>query len=189
MLTELRSATREHHLRVERAVDLPARLRSLVDYRELLERFYGYYSPLEQRLMVIAGAETLPIDLQPRLKTALLRQDLLVLGLSTEQIRTLPVCSDLPQVADAAGVMGCLYVLEGATLGGQIIRKAVRRQLGLGRDEGCRFFDGYGAATGARWSAFCTGLVGYGDRHPGAEHQVIAAAAETFARLESWIEG
>jgi len=189
MLTALRSATREHHLRVERAVDLPARLRSLTNYRELLERFLGYYGPLEQRLLAVASTQTLPIELQPRLKTALLQQDLLVLGRTAEQIGALPVCRDLPQVADVAGAMGCLYVLEGSTLGGQFIRKAVDRQLGLGPDNGCKFFAGYGADTGAQWSAFCSSLADYGDRHPGAEGQVIAAAAETFARLESWIEG
>ncbi len=185
----LRSETKHHHQRVERAVDLPARLRSLDCYRDLLERFYGYYSPLEQRLMAVASSGTLPLDLQPRLKAALLRQDLLALGRTAEEIIELPVCQELPQVADAADALGCLYVLEGATLGGQIISREVRRVLGLGLSSGCAFFYSYGTSTGKYWSDFCSALADYGDRHPGAESQVIAAATETFARLERWIEG
>ncbi len=188
ILTALRSATREQHLRVEQAVDLPARLRSLHRYRDLLERFYGYYCPLEQHLEVVARAGLLPLDLQPRLKVALLRQDLGALGHAAEQIAALPLCSELPRIAAAAEALGCLYVLEGSTLGGQLIRQAVSARLGLTADTGCAFFNSYGASTREKWSDFCSTLADYGDRHPGAESQVIAAATETFARLGSWIE-
>ncbi len=189
ILSALRTATREQHLRVERAVNLPARLRSRASFGSLLERFYGYYSPLEERLTALARAGQVPFDLQPRLKTTLLRQDLLALGRTPEQIATLPLCTELPSLRETADAMGCLYVLEGATLGGQIIRQAVSRQLGIEPDSGCAFFHSYGSRTHSQWSNFCSILADYGDRHPGAESQVITAATETFARLGSWIEG
>lgn len=189
ILTALRTATREQHLCVERAVDLPSRLRSRQRYCELLERFYGYYGPLESQLKTLADAGLVPLDLQPRLKIALLHQDLLALGHTAERIAALPVCRSVPQLRDTADALGCLYVLEGSTLGGQIIRQAVERQLGLEPETGCAFFNSYGDSTRAKWSDFCSILADYGDRHPGAESQVIATATETFARLGSWIVG
>jgi len=51
-------------------------------------------------------------------------------------------------------IVGMMYPLEGSTLGGQVISKHLRRNLGLTPDHGARFFHGYGDDTESFWSAF-----------------------------------
>lgn len=188
LLAELRRQTRALHARAEQAVNLPLRLKSLAAYQHLLGRFYGFYVPLEAQLELITAAGALGLDWQPRRKAPLLLRDLMALGATPEAIQRLPQCTRLPSVDDAVAALGCLYVLEGATLGGQVIRRQVQQQLGLDAERGCAFFTGYAADTGARWSEFCTVLADFHQRWPAADQQVIAAAAETFITLVCWIE-
>jgi heme oxygenase len=62
-------------------------------------------------------------------------------------------------VIDGIGhLAGVLYVIEGSTLGGQIIVRHLERNLGLTRESGARFFHGYGADTEAHWQEFCVWL-------------------------------
>lgn len=188
LLAELRRQTRALHARAEQAVNLPLRLQSLDTYQHLLGRFYGFYAPLEAQLELITAAGALGLDWQPRRKAPLLVQDLQALGTTPEAIERLPWCAQLPIIDDAVAALGCLYVLEGATLGGQVIRRQVQQQLGLDAENGCAFFAGYAADTGAKWSEFCTILADFHLRWPATDQQVIAAAAETFATLVCWIE-
>jgi heme oxygenase len=155
----LKAATAEHHARLERRVDIAARLRSRGAYRELLQRFYGFYLPLEERLAPFHAF--LP-------KTPLLARDIEALG---GDVRTLPLAVKLPPTGSAAQALGVLYVLEGATLGGAVIARMAR-----GLDVSREFFGAYDAA---RWRTF-KALV---DDH-GAD---TAAAVATFETLEDWI--
>jgi heme oxygenase len=87
-----------------------------------------------------------------------------------------------------ADALGCLYVLEGATLGGQLIGRQVQRQLGLRSEHGCAFFAGYGAdQTGPMWKAFSEAVDAYGSAQPAAQGAIVAAACDTFLRFEHWI--
>jgi heme oxygenase len=125
ILALLKDQTRHLHDRVERTVDLPARLHSAELYTSLLSRFYGFYAPLEDRLAVVDGLAAAGLVFRERLKAPLLRDDLTALGLGEADVRSLPRCPDVPAAADTGAALGCLYVLEGATLGGQVVRRAV----------------------------------------------------------------
>lgn len=193
ILTALRERTRSLHDRIERTVDLPTRLATLDRYRGLLARFYGYYAPLEQRLAQelprLGGDGALEVDLAPRLKAPLLQKDLRSLGFEADAVARLPRCENLPEVAGVAGVLGCLYVLEGATLGGQIIRREVQRLYGLGTGSGCAFFTGSGVHVGERWMEFCGLLASYAGRNPHAEEAIVSSARETFTTFDRWVAG
>ena len=83
--------------------------------------------------------------------------------------------------------MGCLYVMEGSTLGGKFIARQVQEKLGLSPEAGTAFFSGYGNETGARWKTFREAL----SRHSaetGDEALIIEAAEDTFLRLEEWFD-
>lgn len=60
----------------------------------------------------------------------------------------------IPEVDTVAKLIGEIYVLEGSTLGGQVISRIVGNQLGLTAHNGARFFHGHGAQTPVRWAAF-----------------------------------
>ena len=119
-------------------------------------------------------------------KTLWLLQDLHALGIADAYLAALPICTDLPTIDTLAQALGCMYVLEGATLGGQIITRHVQRVLHLEERRGCRFFHGYGSDTGTLWKAFGELLV----THIASEEMedaVISAACEIFSLFQQWV--
>jgi len=154
------------------------RISTTVGYTELLLIFYGYYAPVEQQVQAY-----LPPQLQQAVelkKTSWLQKDLAALGHEGEK----PIAATLPTVNSAAEAFGCLYVLEGSTLGGRIILKMLKKQIPSLQDGQLTFFNGYGAATGTQWQQFKSIL----DTYQAESQQVIAAANETFLRFQHWIK-
>ncbi len=184
-MQQLKEQTRELHAAAEAAVDLTSRLASPADYREFLSLMYGFYAPLERRLAEVVPTDLLLFDLEHHWKTPLLIEDLKSLG--TNQPEQLPQCDVLPVIDSEPASVGALYVLEGATLGGQIIRREVERRFGFTPDHGCRFFSGYGEQTRENWQAFCNAVEAFVGEHSEAASEIIASAGETFARFEEWI--
>jgi heme oxygenase len=187
ILELLKERTRDLHTQVERTVDLPTRLQSRLLYASLLSRFYGFYGPLEDRLAAVEGLAAAALEFEGRRKAPLLRDDLTALGLGEADIRSLPRCERLPSVTDTGDALGCLYVLEGATLGGQVVRRLVEQRLGLAAGRGCSFFDSYGERVGVMWREFRRFVEGYVMATPGAGDRVIAAAVGTFSSLDRWV--
>jgi heme oxygenase len=184
LLPALRQATQKLHSRLEHRMNLFGREHSRPDYERLLRAFWGFYQPLEARLGAVQGLRERVPDLDLRLaKTAWLETDLLALGLATTDLESLPRCSALPDLPDEPSALGCLYVIEGSTLGGQIIGPHFRRTLGMEPSEGGRFFAGYGPETATLWRAFgefCAGFT--------VGPEAIRAACGTFETLEAWLE-
>jgi heme oxygenase len=183
ILTRLKHETAAAHRAIEHTVDLPSRLRSAGEYRRLLERFWGFYAPIEAQLAARPEWAQYDLDIHRRLKASALVCDLRALGLSASAIDRLPRCPSLPPLGSFAHALGCLYVLEGATLGGQIIAREARRTLGLTPDHGCAFFSSYGEHVGAMWGEFRVLLV----EMAAHETTILHSAHETFAAFERWL--
>ena len=193
VLTRLRLETRGEHDAVERVLDLMGTELTREDYCRRLERFYGFYGPLEDALQIRCalsddhggGATSQLATLLPRLKkTAYLQRDLHYLGVETADLL---LCSNLPPLETEAEVLGCLYVIEGATLGGQMITRHVRGTLCITPTTGGSFFEGYAGDTGGMWQAMRQLLVsGAIDRQ--TESAMVANAIITFARLRGWCD-
>ena len=183
-LTRLRAETRPRHDAIEAALELTSSALTLGTYRQTLTRFYGFYGPLEAGLWAVGGWVERGLDLTERRKTPLLEADLRALGVANPQ--DLPVCTDLPPHDTVAATFGCLYVLEGATLGGQVISPVLRKRLGVTPDTGGRFFDGYGDRTGPMWQAFRAALVAFAVTS-GDQDEIVSAAKDTFSKLHRWM--
>ena len=82
---------------------------------------------------------------------------------------------------------GCLYVIEGATLGGQIIIKNLNFNLGLTAAAGASFCDGYGAQTGSRWKALCAAVPDEGFDSQGGAEAMLRSANRTFDVFSEWL--
>lgn len=193
ILTRLRLNTRGEHEAVERVLDLMSPALTKGAYRHKLVQFYGFYSPLEAALQVrcalpedfLAPGISQLAKLLPRLnKTALLRQDLQCLGVLTD---ALPLCRRLPAIHTEAEVLGCMYVMEGATLGGRMITQHVLETFGITPTTGCSFFDGYAGDTGRMWQAMRHVLVSCSS-DTRTEDAIVANAIATFARLRAWCD-
>jgi len=186
VLQHLREATRSQHESIEARVDVLRPDLTRAEYRRLLERFYGFYVPLEAALAGAADWERLGFAFHERRKVSHLERDLLCLGLTPTGLRALPRCSELPSAAGLPAALGSLYVVEGATLGGQLIARHVKPRLGLADAAGCAFFTSYGADVGRNWRALGEFL--RAQLRTGADvERAAGAAGDTFAKLGSWL--
>jgi heme oxygenase (biliverdin-IX-beta and delta-forming) len=179
----LRLATRDAHLRLEDAVDFDGRITSLDAYRRFLEDFYRLLRPLER---VLAGLDPgmLPIDYQSRRKLAWIEADLKDLGHTDETLAQLPEFSGIPPLAPPLEVLGALYVLEGSSLGRQMMMGKLGPRLGIRPDWGGHLFSGYGKKTGEMWRAFVA-VLNDAARSPEAAQVIENAALASFAVFEA----
>lgn len=183
VLSELRAGTHTRHVALEKRLPFFSPTLDRALYKRLLAAYYGFYQALEHAL-VNSPAIPPDFDLQARLKTPALLEDLHALGINP---RSLPHCQELPALNSQACVLGVLYVLEGATLGGQILRKHVAQHLNIDAQNGGAFLYVYAQATGRRWKDFLDFLGSQSlDTH--ARAQTAHAACLTFSCFERWLE-
>jgi heme oxygenase (biliverdin-IX-beta and delta-forming) len=186
LLATLRTETLAYHDRIERSPLFRGLISSTIVprfYAAALGIHYGFYAPLEAHLRFVADWPALGFELGPRLKTPLLEADLACFGLEGELLRALPSCEHLPRLPDLPAALGCLYVLEGATLCGQLVARQLALSLKLGPDSGAAFFSSYRTQVRPMWQQFAELVEREGCSHPDA---VIAAASATYAALETW---
>jgi heme oxygenase len=186
ILKSLKQSTRERHASLESQLPLLDPELSLDSYRHLMTRFFGYYAPLEAMLLSLPYWDEIDFDYVVRIKTPRLEQDLLALGATPETLAGSACCQNLPSVDSIPNILGCLYVIEGATLGGQIITSRLQATLGLTMDSGASFFNGYGAETGSHWHAFGKLVTAYAERF-GGDEDIITTANQTFDTLDQWL--
>jgi heme oxygenase len=186
-VAKLRHETRAAHESIERSPRLAAIFSpafSINDYRELLHRLQQFYAPLEDALFSKLGGDDRAL-LMHRRKSEWLEQDLRALG---EALKSRKSDVTLPALLSDAHRFGAFYVLEGATLGGKIIRKRLAGHLGAAVETALRFYGGYGAKAGAEWSSFRTLLSARFDRAgTAAQDAVVEGAQATFAAMEQWM--
>ncbi|MBL8553588.1 MAG: biliverdin-producing heme oxygenase [Phenylobacterium sp.] len=141
----LRDATHAHHARLETRIDILNRIATPEGRRELVARFHALHTAAEQALApFLVGVDGLDFD--ARRRSGRLAGDLADLGAAPRE-------PSAPIVVGGVGeALGLMYVLEGSTLGGRVIRKQVES---CGGDmHGLSFLDPYGAEVGDRWRAF-----------------------------------
>lgn len=183
ILSELRTATTRQHQVLEKRI--PFFTADLLLYTRLIEAYYGFYRPLENLLLPVAM--TIPgLDWLIRCKTPSLEADLYALGLDAVAIDAIPLCQFPFQPRSIADVLGVLYVLEGATLGGQSLRNGLYSRLGVDEHTGGRFFAVYGTSTLLMWRGFLACLYEVCD--PAEREQSVVAAQATFDAFEGWLE-
>jgi heme oxygenase len=183
ILTELRERTRSEHAALEQALGLDDAALTAQLYTRVIVQLYGFWRPLEDRLRALGGLRDCGYDLGQRGKSELLGCDLRALG--ELDPFSLPLCRDLPDPTSVAAAFGCAYVMEGATLGGQIVSRSLKAHLGITPERGGRFFHGYGTETATMWRAFGVSLSTFeqtlADREP-----IVVAAIDTFRSLRLW---
>lgn len=178
LLLALREGTRDCHKALETRLPFFSPGFDSAAYRRLLQAYYGFHAPLEQQLSDYQGPE--------RRKATTLARDLLALDLSEADISALPLCQALPAIHDEASALGVMYVLEGSTLGGQVLKRAMAERLGIGHDSGAAFLDVYGERTGSYWRSFLERL-GKAPAVATAQATTVQAAIDTFTRFEAWL--
>lgn len=188
ILDVLRRETRALHDRIEQNPQMRRLLADDLDrsaYRHLLMRTYGFYRPLEAALAAQGAFErfgTAP-------KRPALEQDLRALGVPEEAWAAVPQCGDLPAVDTVPQALGCMYVLEGASLGGRLIARHLADVLGIGPEDGAAFYNGALQPAGAGWRAFRRAAVDVMPAYAGQVPAAVTAARDTFRTLDAWMAG
>jgi heme oxygenase len=181
--TRLRTETRTEHELLEASLELMSPSLTRAAYARCLERFFGIYAPIEQALCRIEDWQGYDVGLDARLKTPLIERDLRALGAPSTEAP--PPCMAWTPFADLESAFGCLYVVEGASLGGQLICRHVEATLGITAETGGSFFRGYGERTAQMWRSFRQQLL----RHAAAgadQDRIVASALATFKAFRSW---
>jgi len=186
LLVRLRQATSPFHQAIEKNVDVMRPDLSSMEYRQLIGRFYGFYAPLELRMAQVPSLSAACPDYEGRRKTAQLEQDLCALGLSADAVARAPRCTELPALDNVADALGCLYVTEGATLGGAIISRHVFTVLGITAETGCAFFTSYGDERGSRWKGLGE-ILNTVSEEP-KKLAIIQSACATFQTFDKWLQ-
>ncbi len=182
----LRDGTSDAHHRMEQEMALLDGAPSEARFRRVLERFRGFHAVWEPALH---GRADLCAVAGGRSRLALLDEDLRRLGLTHHEIDGLPVCTAASGLCETrAAALGSLYVMEGSTLGGQVIARALTGEAWVPAG-GLGYFTPYGDRTGRMWRALKTHLQAVADADADGGEAVVAGAIQTFGLLHRWLAG
>jgi len=174
----LRQATAQIHEALHHAAPFARIADGTMDrtgYGDVLTMLYRFHVSMRGHVEAAAQALAAPeLALAHHARLAALQDDLETLS------RPCPV-SEPEAVADEAFSLGCLYTLQGSTLGGKVIY----RQLDFlfADEKGRRFFRGTDQ-DGALWQRLCAGLEEFATDYPLLED----GAAHAFARFASQLD-
>ncbi|WP_426757076.1 biliverdin-producing heme oxygenase [Myxococcus sp. Y35] len=188
-MLRLKSETRPHHERTEALVRLLDADLTPSAYGHHLEALLGFYAPLEAKLASLGLDSVAGLSIQTRWKAHLLEADLRAFGHDARSLARLPRCEDLPALPGVPEALGCLYVLEGSTLGGQLILRHLRRHF-EGKPSGAfAFFTAYGDEVGPRWRAFGEAINQASElaADEAFDARVVSGAQETFDAYAAWL--
>ncbi|WP_028979138.1 biliverdin-producing heme oxygenase [Sporocytophaga myxococcoides] len=186
LLEKIKRQTAENHAAMENSnlmKPVVSRELSLESYKNILIKFYGFFHPLENSINSFSDIHNYLHDFETRRKSTALKDDLHKLGCNEE----INLCNDLPEIKTSSQALGCLYVMEGSTLGGRMISRIISETISLNKDSGVSFFNGYGEETGKKWKSFCEALTHYSSA-VNDDDTIIDAANETFIKFKNWVE-
>jgi heme oxygenase len=129
----------------------------LRSYWLVLAVYFHFYRAMEALIESASDRLKSGFDYAPRRKHGWLCQDLVdSFHLDPEDVFWRPVRRFVPlRIEDRADLVGVLYAIEGATLGGQAISRQLKLgQPGITAEHGGRFFHGYGEQTTPRWNEY-----------------------------------
>jgi len=156
---------------------------TVADYRHYLGALHSVYLGIEPTLYA-ALPPTVPAGLGVRPKLPALQHDLARLG-APASLPPPGCCGALRRGIDGpAAALGGLYVLEGATLGGRVIARRLRRTLGANAAAlPFAFLDCQQQEPGRAWHAFGAGLERAATECGVPEEAVVAGAVAVFGAM------
>jgi heme oxygenase len=174
----LRERLKTETLRIHQQLESDSLLAELVSptisrqtYAAILQKQHLFYRTVEPQL-----TELLSPCFDVHLKTEWLESDLGAMNVAPLPDR--PLDFFINSIDTAVGV---LYVLEGSTLGAQLIVRNLKQSL---REQPRRFFEGYGSETGMMWRNFISFLR---EIEPVVSADaVVEGAQRTFAFFDNW---
>ena len=192
LMDELKAATSKAHAALDGAPYFRAlgardlQIESYVGHLRALALIHGV---LEETLAETSDTRIASLWSDDMRKVPLLQQDLryfeprYVADLKEAVEAAIDVDGDIRvrSIERPVSLLGYLYVLEGSTLGGQVLRPLFAAALGLDTG-GLSYINSYGSAVRARWTAYKERMNALA-LDPAERAQVIEAAEDCFNRL------
>ena len=175
-LAQLREQTAELHQEVEREIDLLSPDLSVERYVRILCAFQACFVPWETALDAHCPASATELWTGRR-RAHRIANDLRALGAEAALASSTQI--EAPDLSEPGDWFGCLYVVEGSTLGGQVISRHLEKHFGWTDGHGYSFFRGYGENTADQWRKVCAAL----ESAPISGNQMVEAAHLTFVQL------
>lgn len=181
MLAKLKEATKDSHQNVEKVlVSHLKNLSDLEEYGALLLKLHNFYKPVEVQVHNLVGTSVLP-DIESRNHINNLKSDLSNLGRQIEAAEN-PFSKNINSISYALGI---LYVMEGSTLGGQIICSMLKNKLPNIDDSVVNYFNSYGEDTPKMWNSFRNHIESASIEID--QDEMLKGARDTFENLRVWL--
>jgi heme oxygenase (biliverdin-IX-beta and delta-forming) len=184
-LQQLRSKTANSHLLIEQnsvSKSLMSQSVTTTQYADYLKSMYGFVYGFEKRVFPLLKHHEL-LQIEGRRKAHFIQNDLALLNHTAAQ----PYINDelfSTHYQTALAALGGMYVLEGSTLGGQIINKHLSKILGDSVAGKTTYLTAYAGQTGSMWKIFLQLLCEAGAITDN-EDEIIDSAVNTFALLNN----
>jgi len=184
-LQRLRSKTANSHQLIEQnnaSQLLISKGVTIVQYAHYLKSLYGFVYGFEKMVFPILKHHPL-LQINDRKKAHFIQADLAMLNQTAAQ----PDVSDVlfsTHYQTAAAALGGMYVLEGSTLGGQMISKHLSTVLGNAVAGKTTYLSAYASQTGTMWKSFLQLLCEAGASNSN-EDEIIESAVNTFSLLNN----
>ena len=150
-------------------------------YAAYLLGLAGIHTDIEEAASGFGEWSDYGITIAEHFRLPLLMDDLEALGSRPRQEEG---ADSVGRAWDFPTAVGAMYVLEGSTMGGQILAKRLMHVRGPSGAEATAYFQGHREMAMPRWQKFAMFLDAYGQQHPDAAGRVIEGAKQTYARIE-----
>jgi heme oxygenase (biliverdin-IX-beta and delta-forming) len=184
-LQQLRSKTANSHLLIEQnsiSQSLMSQRVTTSEYAQYLKSMYGFVYGFEKMVFPLLKHHEL-LQIEDRRKAHFIQQDLALLNHTAAQ----PYVNDElfnTHYQSAAAALGGMYVLEGSTLGGQMINKHLSKFLGDSVAGKTTYLTAYAGQTGSMWKNFLQLLCEAGATTNNHD-EIIDSAVNTFSLLNN----
>ena len=186
----LQEATAPAHQRLHNHAGLAAVASGTInkhDYICLLKRLYGFHRSFDEMLCAAGPAFQTGLDLRIRQRAFHIGQDLATLGVDKLTLANLPLCDAITPPVSCAELLGALYVVEGSTLGGRVLARALSSLLGPDGMDGRRFFFGYGEEHATMWRDVVMQIEANANT-PARQIEIVKGATRAFRDFEMWMK-
>lgn len=183
-IQNLRAATADSHKQLELNNLSLALLSDNVTegiYCNYLIKLYSFVKGFEEIIFPLLPHHFL--NLSHRKKAHFIYEDLNIYNITNENCKILKEILFKETYPDIFTSAGGLYVLEGSTLGGQIIVKHLQKKLAPGFTKSA-YFSAYQHKTGSMWKEFLQQLTSL-PKSDIEEQQIIEGATKTFQIINS----
>lgn len=177
----MRKATGDLHQDLEQTLRVAVPGAGQSEFLSYAAALFSWMAPFEAQLWNAPWPENMRAAERDG-KSQWIEDDLRAAGMNDAAIKDLPGSGFTPRLDTLAARFGTAYVIEGAQLGTQVLRKKLSTAL---PSWSSRWLLGYGPHTAEKWRAF----VACAETHlrdDESRHESAMAARDAFASLAAW---